>query len=198
MASKSIAGVFATKNNIFQYFCGHCFSPLRASSTLVHCDKLRQTTFIPNVSPQYPLLKPQSFVTFGGDRSSHIRRPSSFLTVIPKLTRCLNTSSRSQYKAAQKSVVDVEQLLGDVDRIDHIDKLFHDLVSGTRMALARAITLVEASHPGKQRQAQYLLTKVLQHNQDIERHNFKGPQTFRIGTFIFTLDSVLLHLFALF
>ncbi|GFN83791.1 methylmalonic aciduria type a protein, mitochondrial [Plakobranchus ocellatus] len=49
------------------------------------------------------------------------------------------------------------------------------------MALARAITLVEATHPGKQKQAQYLLTKVLQHNQDIEHHSFRGPRTFRIG-----------------
>ncbi|GFR76877.1 methylmalonic aciduria type A protein, mitochondrial, partial [Elysia marginata] len=49
------------------------------------------------------------------------------------------------------------------------------------MALARAITLVEASHPGKQRQAQYLLTKVLEHNQALERRNLRGPRTFRIG-----------------
>ena len=190
MAAKSIPRVFSVRKSItHNYWYSHHFqNPMRLSPTLLHFGELQQRTS--NLSFQcvskHFSTRQQILLPLAPNTSSHIRKPWSLLLNSPKLIRAISDSSKLYHRAAERSVVDVEHLLGNIDHIDYIDKLFQDLIDGTRMALARAITLVEASHPGKQRQAQYLLTKVLEYNQAIERHNFKGPRTFRIGTYLFT------------
>ncbi|KAK3740727.1 hypothetical protein RRG08_048970 [Elysia crispata] len=185
MAAKSIPRVFSVRKSItHNYWYSHHFqNPMRLSPTLLHFGELQQRTS--NLSFQcvskHFSTRQQILLPLAPNTSSHIRKPWSLLLNSPKLIRAISDSSKLYHRAAERSVVDVEHLLGNIDHIDYIDKLFQDLIDGTRMALARAITLVEASHPGKQRQAQYLLTKVLEYNQAIERHNFKGPRTFRIG-----------------
>ncbi|RUS73070.1 hypothetical protein EGW08_019167 [Elysia chlorotica] len=186
MAAKSIPRIFTVRKCTANkhWHCYHCLNPVKASSTLLNLRKLQQRTssLIFQSASIHSSTKQQAFSLFSPKAFSHIiQRPSIFLFNFLKPIRCFSASSSIYYRAPQKSVVDVEHLLGNIDGIDHVNKLFQDLVSGTRMGLARAITLVETSHPGKQRQAQYLLTKVLEHNKAMERNNFKGPQTFRIG-----------------
>lgn len=183
MAKNSILNV--GKNNLqLPWHCHYCLNLSKVSPSLLKLRSLNR-----NLLKMKFHSAVQSFLSKNEKHSSclatslqtHLQKSSLVLLKSNQFSRSVCTSGTLIYKTTHRSAVDVKHLLGDVDCIDYIDKLFQDLVNGTRMALARAITLVEASHPGKQRQAQYLLTKVLEHNQAMERHNFRGPKTFRIG-----------------
>ncbi|XP_071088202.1 methylmalonic aciduria type A homolog, mitochondrial-like isoform X1 [Haliotis cracherodii] len=67
------------------------------------------------------------------------------------------------------------------DKDDLVHKLFKGLTNGDRASLARSITLVESSHPGKRKQAQQLLSRVLDYNKRRTRHILQETQSFRIG-----------------
>ncbi|KAH9513890.1 hypothetical protein Btru_031674 [Bulinus truncatus] len=92
-----------------------------------------------------------------------------------------NTFKKS-YTNYQRPVIDVQKLLcnNEEDRQD-VDDIFSNLIAKDRASLAKAITLVESTHPQKKKKAQYLLTKVLKHVREEEKHSVKGPRAFRIG-----------------
>ncbi|XP_059144028.1 methylmalonic aciduria type A protein, mitochondrial-like [Physella acuta] len=79
------------------------------------------------------------------------------------------------------SKFNIEKLLGDIDKQQDIEKLYQGLISKERASLAKAITLVESTNPAKQKQAQFLLTKVLRHIKELSQHSLLGPGSFRIG-----------------
>lgn len=80
------------------------------------------------------------------------------------------------------SKFNIEKLLGDIDKQQDIEKLYKRLIAKERASLAKAITLVESTNPAKQKQAQFLLTKVLRHIKELSQHALLGPGSFRIGT----------------
>ncbi|XP_005111521.1 methylmalonic aciduria type A homolog, mitochondrial [Aplysia californica] len=95
------------------------------------------------------------------------------------LTHSVCLSSR--YGGASASSLDVNNLLGEVKNPGAIESLFQRLIAQDRASLAKAITLVESTHPQRQKQAQLLLTKVLSHMREHDQHHLKGPRSFRIG-----------------
>ncbi|CAG5119901.1 unnamed protein product [Candidula unifasciata] len=86
-----------------------------------------------------------------------------------------------KYESAQKSLFHAADLLGNVDSPEVVNELFQGLIGQDRASLARSITLVESRHPAKQKQAQLLLTKVLEHMVQHDQHLLKGPRSFRVG-----------------
>ncbi|KAL8604078.1 hypothetical protein ACOMHN_024903 [Nucella lapillus] len=79
------------------------------------------------------------------------------------------------------SVRFVEHLLGQLTLEPATESLFRGVVSGHRASLARAITLVESTSFAKRRQAQLLLTFVLEHMKEKDKKAHGGLQSFRIG-----------------
>ncbi|XP_041453023.1 methylmalonic aciduria type A homolog, mitochondrial-like [Lytechinus variegatus] len=71
------------------------------------------------------------------------------------------------------------------DDVKREESYAHDLskalLTGERWALARAITLVEATHKKGKRQAQILLRTVLDHLREVQLKNRGIPPSFRIG-----------------
>eukprot|EP00057_Strongylocentrotus_purpuratus_P017271 XP_011671745.1 PREDICTED: methylmalonic aciduria type A homolog, mitochondrial [Strongylocentrotus purpuratus] len=63
----------------------------------------------------------------------------------------------------------------------YAQELSNALLAGERWALARAITLVEATHKKGKRQAQVLLRRVLDHLREVQLKNRGTPPSFRIG-----------------
>ncbi|CAL1527679.1 unnamed protein product [Lymnaea stagnalis] len=74
-----------------------------------------------------------------------------------------------------------EKMLGNTENFQDISELFKMLITKDRASLAKAITLVESTHPQKQKKSQFLLTKVLKHLKEENQHSIKAPQSFRIG-----------------
>uniref|UniRef100_A0A0B7AUY7 AAA+ ATPase domain-containing protein n=1 Tax=Arion vulgaris TaxID=1028688 RepID=A0A0B7AUY7_9EUPU len=92
-----------------------------------------------------------------------------------------NMNSVFKYESARQSSFSIEELLGNVERPGEILDLFKGLIAQDRASLAKSITLVESTHPGKRKQAQLLLTKVLEHTVQHDQHLLKGPRSFRVG-----------------
>lgn len=67
------------------------------------------------------------------------------------------------------------------DPSQYVDQLFAGLCKGEKASLARSITLVESTHPGKRKDGQVLLSKALQHIKDLEKHTLSPTTSFRIG-----------------
>lgn len=65
--------------------------------------------------------------------------------------------------------------------IQYVEQLFAGLCKGEKASLARSITLVESTHPGKRKDGQVLLFKALQHIKDLEKHTLSPTISFRIG-----------------
>lgn len=89
--------------------------------------------------------------------------------------------SEFKYGNHHKSLFHAADLLGNVDNPEVVDELFKGLVEQNRASLARSITLVESRHPGKYKQAQLLLAKVLEYMVQHDQHLLKGPRSFRVG-----------------
>ncbi|XP_067661428.1 methylmalonic aciduria type A protein, mitochondrial-like [Haliotis asinina] len=84
---------------------------------------------------------------------------------------CVNQTEEKQEQT--------KYVMSDKDELVH--KLFKGLTRGDRSCLARSITLIESSHPGKRKQAQQLLSRVLDYNKHKTKHTLRGTQSFRIG-----------------
>lgn len=89
--------------------------------------------------------------------------------------------SEFKYGGHHKSLFHAADLLGNVDNPEVVDELFKGLIEQNRASLARSITLVESRHPGKYKQAQLLLAKVLEYMVQHDQHLLKGPRSFRVG-----------------
>lgn len=72
----------------------------------------------------------------------------------------------------------IEKEIGEDQMVKH---LYWGLIKRERGTLARAITLIESSHPKKKHQAQALLHNIVQYNKTKNIHSLKGLSSFRIG-----------------
>jgi len=66
-----------------------------------------------------------------------------------------------------------------------VQSLFQGIREGSRLALARAITLVESVHPKRQAEAQVLLREVLEYSKKKQRHSLHRVSSFRIGNILY-------------
>jgi len=66
-----------------------------------------------------------------------------------------------------------------------VQTLFRGIREGSRAALARAITLIESTHPRRRAEAQVLLREVLEHSRTKRRHSLHRVNSFRIGNSVF-------------
>lgn len=62
-----------------------------------------------------------------------------------------------------------------------VQEILEGLKQGQRVHLARAITLVESTHPMRKAQAQLLLKEVLEYTRLMQRHSIHKINSFRIG-----------------
>ena len=107
----------------------------------------------------------------------HAVTPARHLT----LSSLTSTSVPPTNSSSSPPILCVEEMLGNPEMEHATEALYKGVIGQDRASLARAITLVESSNVSRQRQAQLLLTCVLQH---MKEENAKSPgslQSFRIG-----------------
>merc|ERR1712039_541095 len=91
-------------------------------------------------------------------------------------------SSRT-YRIPQrlKSFKTIKTPISTIEPVSRVEKLYEGLLSDDkvtkRVALSKAITLIETTHPIKRKQAEHLLSKLLKN--DLKKTNSKSA--FRIG-----------------
>lgn len=92
---------------------------------------------------------------------------------------------RHQHIASSSSVASCKKTSKNQEipqnSIQYVEQLFAGLCKGEKASLARSITLVESTHPGKRKDGQVLLFKALQHIKDLEKHTLSPTISFRIG-----------------
>ena len=115
--------------------------------------------------------------------SAHIRlkiwKPPNHCAMT--IQRQFSSSTPSTNPSSSPSVRYVEQMLGNLEMERATETLYEGVIGRDRASLARAITLVESSNVLKRRQAQLLLTSVLQHMKGEDAKSSGGLQSFRIG-----------------
>lgn len=90
----------------------------------------------------------------------------------------------TKFKATGKPMIpttslkNIEKEIGEDQIVKH---LYWGLLKRERGTLAKAITLIESSHPKKRHQAQVLLHNLVQYNKTKNIHSLKGLSSFRIG-----------------
>lgn len=90
----------------------------------------------------------------------------------------------TKFKATGKPMIpttslkNIEKEIGEDQIVKH---LYWGLLKRERGTLAKAITLIESSHPKKRHQAQVLLHNLVQYNKTKNIHSLKGMSSFRIG-----------------
>ncbi|XP_064636890.1 methylmalonic aciduria type A protein, mitochondrial-like [Lineus longissimus] len=62
-----------------------------------------------------------------------------------------------------------------------VNELYEGILDGKRASLARGITLVESTHPGRKAMGQVLLTKILLHQREMMKKTSQKVSSFRIG-----------------
>ena len=65
-----------------------------------------------------------------------------------------------------------------------VQSLFKGICEGSRSALARAITLIESTHPKRRAEAQVLLREILEYSRKKQQHSLHRVNSFRIGNFL--------------